>query len=46
MPVEIPRNNPERKEKLDDNARKFTTESLDSELLGDSDASSFTLTID
>jgi hypothetical protein len=46
MPVEIPNNNPEKKEKLEDNARKFTTEALDSEFLEDNNASSFTLTVD
>jgi hypothetical protein len=46
MPVEIPKNNPEKKEKLEDNARKFTTEALDLEFLEDNNASSFTLTVD
>lgn len=46
MTVEIPENSPERKEKLEDNARKFTTESLDSKFLQDNHASSFTLTVD
>jgi hypothetical protein len=46
MSAETPTNNPEKKEKLDDNARKFTTETLTPEFLGESDASSFTLTVD
>lgn len=46
MPIDIPKNNPEKKEKLDDNARKFTTEALDSEILEANGASSFTLTVD
>lgn len=46
MPIDIPKNNPEKKEKLDDNARKFTTEALDPEILGANGASSFTLTVD
>lgn len=44
--VEISKNNPEKKEKLEDNARKFITEVLDSKFLEDNDASSFTLTVD
>lgn len=46
MSVEIPKNNPEKKEKLEDNARKFTTEALDPRLLDDCDTSSFALTVD
>jgi len=34
MSVEIPKHNPEKKEKLDDNARKFITNALSPELLG------------
>jgi CYTH domain-containing protein len=46
MSVEIPKHNPEKKEKLDDNARKFITGTLDPELLDRNGASSFTLTVD
>lgn len=46
MSVEIPKHNPEKKEKLDDNARKFITNALSPEFLGASGASSFTLTVD
>jgi hypothetical protein len=46
MTIGVPNNNPERKEKIDDNARKFTTEALDSKYLEEHDASSFTLTVD
>jgi hypothetical protein len=46
MSAEIPTKNPEKKEKLDDNARKFITEALSPEFLGASGASSFTLTVD
>lgn len=44
--MDIPKNDPEKKEKLDDNARKFITEALDSKFLEDNNASSFTLTVD
>lgn len=46
MTAEIPARNPEKKEKLDDNARKFITEALSPEFLEASGASSFTLTVD
>ena len=46
MSIDIPKNSPEKKEKLEDNARKFTTEALDSEFLRAHNASSFTLTVD
>jgi len=46
MSAEIPAKNPEKKEKLDDNARKFITEALSPEFLEASGASSFTLTVD
>lgn len=46
MPIDIPKNNPEKKEKLDDNARKFTTEALDSKILDANGASLFALTVD
>lgn len=46
MPIDIPKNNPEKKEKLEDNARKFVAEALDSEFLEAHNASSFTLTVD
>lgn len=46
MPAEIPTKNPEKKEKLDDNARKFITEALSPEFLEASGVSSFTLTVD
>jgi hypothetical protein len=46
MSVEIPTNNPEKKETLEDNARKFVTETLSTEFLEEHNASSFTLTVD
>lgn len=46
MPIDIPKNNPEKKEKLEDNARKFTAEALNSEFLEAHNASLFTLTVD
>lgn len=46
MSVEIPTNNPEKKEVLEDNARKFTLDSLDPALLNDHHAASFILTVD
>ena len=46
MSGEIPRNNPEKKETLDDNARKFIVEAIDPTLLEGSEVSSFTLTTD
>lgn len=45
MSIDIP-NNPEKKEKLEDNARKFTAEALDSEFLDVHNVSSFTLIVD
>ena len=46
MTAEIPTSNPEKKEKLDDNARKFVTGTLDPAFLDKNGASSFTLTVD
>lgn len=46
MSAEIPTNNPEKKETLEDNARKFITETLSSEFLEEHNASSFKLTVD
>lgn len=46
MSAEIPTHNPEKKEKLDDNARKFITGALDPEFLEKHNATSFTLTVD
>jgi hypothetical protein len=46
MSVEIPRNNPEKKELLDDNARKFTADTIDPEFLQKNNAKSFLLTTD
>lgn len=46
MSVEIPTNTPEKKEILDDNARKFTLDALDDAYLNEHNASSFVLTID
>jgi hypothetical protein len=46
MSAEMPTSNPEKKEKLDDNARKFLTETLDPAFLNKNGASSFTLTVD
>ena len=43
---ETPKNSPEKKETLDDNARKFITEPLDQEFLEKHGATSFTLTVD
>jgi hypothetical protein len=46
MSVEVSANNPEKKEKLDDNARKFVIKALDPEFLETNGVSSFTLTVD
>jgi CYTH domain-containing protein len=46
MSAEIPMNNPEKKEVLDDNARKFTVDTLDTQFLNENNATSFTLTTD
>lgn len=46
MSGETPTNNPEKKEILDDNARKFITETIDSKFLTENNASSFILTTD
>lgn len=46
MPIDIPKSNPEKKEKLDDNARKFITEALESKVLEADRMSSFILTVD
>ncbi|HSW91356.1 MAG TPA: hypothetical protein VLG09_01780 [Candidatus Saccharimonadales bacterium] len=46
MSAEIPTNNPEKKETLADNARKFITEKLSTEFLEEHNASSFMLTVD
>ncbi|MDN5274451.1 MAG: hypothetical protein JWP06_352 [Candidatus Saccharibacteria bacterium] len=46
MPAEIPTNSPEKKETLDDNARKFILEGIDPKLLDENNASSFSLIID
>lgn len=46
MSVEIPRNNPEKKELLDDNARKFTLDTIDPEFLQKNNTKSFLLTTD
>jgi hypothetical protein len=46
MSAEIPTHNPEKKEVLDDNARKFIVETIDPTLLVETRASSYTLTTD
>ncbi len=46
MTAEIPPKSPEKKETLDDNARKFTAEPIDPAFLEEHGASSFTLTVD
>jgi hypothetical protein len=46
MSAEIPTNNPEKKEILADDARKFITETLSTEFLEEHGASSFILTVD
>ncbi len=46
MSVEIPTNTPEKKETLDDNARKFIVGAIDSQFLNEYNASSFTLIVD
>lgn len=46
MPHEAPTSSPEKKEVLDDNARKFVTKGLTSEFLENNRASSFTLITD
>lgn len=43
---EIPTNNPKKKETFDDNARKFTVETLDPQFLNEHRAVSFTLIVD
>ncbi len=44
--AEIPTNNPEKGEALDDNARKFITEPLDAQLFDDKQVTSYTLVVD
>jgi hypothetical protein len=46
MTAEILTDDQEKKERLDDNARKFVTETLDPKFLDTNSASSFTLTVD
>lgn len=46
MSVEIPKTTPEKKEVLDDNARKFTVEPISTQFLDEHGATSFTLTVD
>lgn len=46
MSADIPTNNPEKKEVIDDNARKFVVESIDPVFLQENDAISFVLTTD
>jgi hypothetical protein len=46
MPGEIPQNTPEKKETLDDNARKFVTDAIDSDFLKEHEATSFILATD
>ncbi len=46
MPTEIPKDTPEKREALDDNARKFIVDAIDPEFLKENEASSFTLTVD
>lgn len=46
MSEKTPTNKPEKKEALEDNARKFVTEAIDSKFLKNHGASSFTLTVD
>ena len=46
MAHETPTSNPEREEVLDDNARKFISEGLNTEFLEENDATSFTLITD
>lgn len=46
MPAEIPINNPEKKEILDDNALKFTLDGISPEFLQENKAKSFLLTTD
>ena len=44
--IEIPKDKPERKEKLDDNARKFISKAIEQKFLDEHSASSFKLTVD
>ena len=46
MSLESPQNSPEKKEVLDDNARKFTVDIIDPEFLQKNNARSFLLTTD
>ena len=46
MSGEIPQNTPEKKEALDDNARKFVTDAIDSDFLKEHEATSFILATD
>ncbi len=46
MSAEIPKNTPEKREILDDNARKFTVEPIDPQFLDEHNATSFTLAVD
>lgn len=46
MPGEIPQNIPEKKETLDDNARKFVTDTIDFNFLKENEATSFILATD
>lgn len=46
MSEKMPVNNPEKKETLDDNARKFTVDTLDTTFLEENNAYSFVLTVD
>lgn len=45
MTVEIPKNNPEKEKLIDDNARKFVTEPIDTQFLKDIQATPFTLSV-
>lgn len=46
MSEKMPVTNPEKKETLDDNARKFTVDTIDATFLEDNKATSFVLTVD
>ncbi|HSW77545.1 MAG TPA: hypothetical protein VLG36_01985 [Candidatus Chromulinivoraceae bacterium] len=46
MSAEIPKTTPEKREILDDNARKFTVEPISAQFLDEHSATSFTLTVD
>lgn len=46
MSAEIPKNTPEKREILDDNARKFTVEPINPQFLDEHNATSFTLAVD